>query len=247
MRAAGSPLLRRSEVGLRNAVGPRLAGRIAIAPLYDAAYAGVADAWNLLASYGMERVAERRDGARARDYARAVRWRINPRSGEAYASLGRTIMLADWDWTLSEIALQEGDRARTRATRRRVNGTRICSARSGSEHARSRAVRRNARFAEQRSALVELNAGNQRRESRNADPNSHAACACVGMLTGTPATLVAKSVLEVDPDFAQYWVANLSLDRWATAGQATRRRSRGLRRRMSTPRFAARDDPMPLA
>jgi DNA-binding winged helix-turn-helix (wHTH) protein/Tfp pilus assembly protein PilF len=103
-------LLRRSEEGLRNAVD--LFGRaINLAPAYDAAYVGVADGWSLLASYGMEE--PRTATARARDYARRA-LAINPRSGEAHASLGRTSMLADWDWTVSEsyfkkaIALEPG-------------------------------------------------------------------------------------------------------------------------------------------
>ena len=103
-------LLRRSEEGLRNAVD--LFGRaIELAPAYDAAYVGVADSWSLLASYGMEE--PRTATARARDFARRA-LAINPRSAEAHASLGRTSMLADWDWTLSEsyfkkaIALEPG-------------------------------------------------------------------------------------------------------------------------------------------
>lgn len=91
-------LLRRSEEGLRNAAD-LFSRAIALAPAYDAAHVGVADAWSLLASYGMHEPREAM--ALARDYAgRALA--INPGSAEAHASLGRTSMIADWDWKLSE-------------------------------------------------------------------------------------------------------------------------------------------------
>ena len=91
-------LTRRSEEGLRN--GASLFSRaIEVAPSYDAAYVGVADAWSLLASYGMHEPREAM--TRARENA-ASALAINPGSAEAHASLGRTSMIADWNWQLSE-------------------------------------------------------------------------------------------------------------------------------------------------
>lgn len=91
-------LSRRSEDGLRS--GIELFERaLALDPAYAAAYVGLADASSLLVSYGIE---EPRDAmARAREFAnRALT--INPESSEAHASLGRTAMLADWDWKVAE-------------------------------------------------------------------------------------------------------------------------------------------------
>lgn len=91
-------VLRRTEEGLRSGVD-LFARAIELDPRYEAAYVGLADAWSLLASYGM---VEPRDAlAKARDYAnRALT--LNPESSEAHTSLGRTCMIADWDWKVAE-------------------------------------------------------------------------------------------------------------------------------------------------
>lgn len=91
-------LSRRSEGSLRSATG-LFGNAVALDPGYSPAYVGLADAWSLLSSYGSEdpQIAMRR----ARDYAnRALA--IDPESAEAHASLGRTTMLADWDWQTAE-------------------------------------------------------------------------------------------------------------------------------------------------
>ncbi|MEO7134731.1 MAG: winged helix-turn-helix domain-containing protein [Vicinamibacterales bacterium] len=89
---------RRSEEGLRNAV--ELFNRaISLAPGYDAAYVGAADAWSLLASYGLNEPQSAL--ARSRAFASQA-LTLNPNSAEAHASMGRTAMIAEWDWEASE-------------------------------------------------------------------------------------------------------------------------------------------------
>lgn len=90
--------LRRSEEGLRNAV-ELFSRSIALAPEYDAAYVGAADAWGLLASYGLNE--PRSALARSRAFASQA-LTLNPSSAEAHASLGRTAMIGEWDWEASE-------------------------------------------------------------------------------------------------------------------------------------------------
>lgn len=104
-------LSRRSEGSLRNAVG-LFESAIARNPADSAAYVGLANAWSLLSTYGAEEPT--RAMARSRQFAnRALA--LDPRSAEAHASLGRTTMLVDWDWTTAEshfkkaIALQPRD------------------------------------------------------------------------------------------------------------------------------------------
>ncbi len=91
-------LSRRSEDGLRSAI--RLFERaVERDPGHAAAYVGLADAWSLLASYGVEE--PRTAMGRAREFAnRALA--IDAESPEAHTSLGRTAMLSDWDWALAE-------------------------------------------------------------------------------------------------------------------------------------------------
>jgi DNA-binding winged helix-turn-helix (wHTH) protein/tetratricopeptide (TPR) repeat protein len=101
---------RRTDEGLRLGV-EHFQRAIALSPRYADAYAGMADAWSLLASYGLE---DPREGMpRARDAAnRALA--LNPSLARAHASLGRTAMIFDWDWRTAEwhfgraIALEPG-------------------------------------------------------------------------------------------------------------------------------------------
>ena len=84
---------RRTEEGLRS--GIELFGRaLALDPRYASAHVGLADAWSLLASYGMEE--PRSALQRARDHAtRALQ--LNPGQADAHTSLGRTTMIGNWD------------------------------------------------------------------------------------------------------------------------------------------------------
>ena len=122
--------------------------------------------------------------ARARDYARRA-LAINPRSGEAHASLGRTSMLADWDWTLSEshfkkaIALDPG-------SRNCASMVRVPAQRDG-RHAE--AEREAIRAAE--SDWLSLNAATSVGYVQYAARHFDKAAATL------------RRVLEVDPDFAQ--------------------------------------------
>ena len=91
-------LTRRSEEGLRSAI--ELFGRaVSIDPRHDGALVGLADAWGLLASHGMDE--PRSAMVRAREFAnRALT--INPESADAHRALGRITMIGDWDWTIAE-------------------------------------------------------------------------------------------------------------------------------------------------
>lgn len=91
-------LSRRTEDGLRS--GVELFGRaLALDPRYASAHVGLADAWSLLASYGMEE--PRSALQRARDHAnRALQ--LNPGQADAHTSLGRTTMIGNWDWQTAE-------------------------------------------------------------------------------------------------------------------------------------------------
>jgi DNA-binding winged helix-turn-helix (wHTH) protein/Flp pilus assembly protein TadD len=72
---------------------------IALSPRYADAYVGLADSWSLMCSYGL---VEPREGMpRAREAAnRALT--LDPSLARAHASLGRTTMIFDWDWTTAE-------------------------------------------------------------------------------------------------------------------------------------------------
>lgn len=67
-----------------------------LSPRYAEAHAGLADSWSLMSSYGL--VDPREGMPRARDAAnRALT--LNPSLARAHASIGRTAMIFDWDWT----------------------------------------------------------------------------------------------------------------------------------------------------
>lgn len=93
-----SALSRRSEEGLRSAAN-LFERAISIDPEYAAAYVGLADAWSLLSSYGLEESGEAM--ALSRQFANRALV-IDPASAEAHASLGRTAMLAEWNWQVAE-------------------------------------------------------------------------------------------------------------------------------------------------
>lgn len=91
-------LTRRREEGFRSAVD-LFERAIALDSTYAAAYVGLADAWTLLASYGMEQ--PRPALARGRELAHRALL-LNPESAEAHASLGRSAMIGEWDWATAE-------------------------------------------------------------------------------------------------------------------------------------------------
>lgn len=87
-------LSRRTPEGLRLGV-IHFERAVALSPRYAQAYAGLADGWSLLSSYG---VMDPREGMpRARAAAnRALA--LDPSMAHAHASLARTAMIFDWDW-----------------------------------------------------------------------------------------------------------------------------------------------------
>jgi len=103
-------LSRRTEEGLRSGVA-LFHRALALEPTYASAYVGLADAWSLLASHGMEKPGPALQ--RAREFAeRALT--LAPNDANAHASMGRLTMIGDWDWKKAEnhfqraLELEEG-------------------------------------------------------------------------------------------------------------------------------------------
>jgi DNA-binding winged helix-turn-helix (wHTH) protein/tetratricopeptide (TPR) repeat protein len=91
-------LSRRTEDGLRQSVG-FFEEALRIAPGYAPAYVGLADAYSLLASYGVMDPREAMPKARE---AATHALTLDSGLAEAHASLGRTAMIFDWDWEATE-------------------------------------------------------------------------------------------------------------------------------------------------
>ncbi|HXG88012.1 MAG TPA: tetratricopeptide repeat protein, partial [Vicinamibacterales bacterium] len=88
-------LARRSQESLKVSVG-HFERALSLSPRFAEAYVGLADSWSLMSSYGL--VDPREGMPRARDAAnRALT--LDPLLARAHASLGRTAMIFDWDWT----------------------------------------------------------------------------------------------------------------------------------------------------
>ncbi len=174
-------LSRRNEPSLRSAVG-LFERTMALDPGYAPAYAGAADAWSLLSSYGAE------DSAIASSRARELATRaltLDSTSSEAHASLGRTAMLADWDWKTAEWHFQ-----RALETRSDYSITHQWYAYLLSATGRHAEAEREARKA---AAL---------------DPESLSAATSIGYVLYAArrfdeAKVALQLVIEVDPDFRQ--------------------------------------------
>jgi serine/threonine-protein kinase len=88
----------RTEPGIRGAL-ESFQQAVALDTQFAAAYAGIADAYALLAEHGMQQPAEVIAQARA---AATRALEIDPSLGEAHCSLGLLIAIYDWNWTEAE-------------------------------------------------------------------------------------------------------------------------------------------------
>ena len=174
-------LTRRTQEGMRSGI-TLFERAVALDPGFASAYVGLADAWSLLASYGMEE--PRRALERARTYAnRALA--INPDQADAHASLGRTAMIGDWDWQTAERHFQRAIE---------INGL---SAPTHQWYAYLLSA--SGRHAE---------AEREARRATEIDPTSLNAATSVGYVLYAArrfddAAAALKRVIEVDPDFMQ--------------------------------------------
>ncbi|MFL6354181.1 MAG: tetratricopeptide repeat protein [Bryobacteraceae bacterium] len=88
----------RTESGIREAL-ESFREAVALDTQFAAAYAGIADAYALLAEYGLQQPAEALVQAKA---AARRALEIDPSLGEAHCSLGLLIALHDWKWSEAE-------------------------------------------------------------------------------------------------------------------------------------------------
>jgi len=174
-------LTRRTQDGLRSGI-TLFERAVALDPGFASAYVGLADAWSLLASYGMEEPRQALD--RSRTYAnRALT--INPDQADAHASLGRTAMIRDWDWQVAERHFQRAIAINDRAATTHQWYAYLLSA--------------TGRHAE---------AEREARRATAIDPLSLNAATSVGYVLYAArrfddAAAALKRVIEVDPDFMQ--------------------------------------------
>ena len=174
-------LTRRTQDGLRSGI-TLFERAVALDPGFASAYVGLADAWSLLASYGMEE--PRQALERARTYAsRALT--INPDQADAHASLGRTAMISDWDWQVGERHFQRAIEINDRSAPTHQWYAYLLSA--------------SGRHAE---------AEREARRATEIDPTSLNAATSVGYVLYAArrfddAAAALRRVIEVDPDFMQ--------------------------------------------
>lgn len=174
-------LTRRTQEGMRSGI-TLFERAVAFDPGFASAYVGLADAWSLLASYGMEE--PRQALERSRTYAnRALA--INPDQADAHASLGRTAMISDWDWQVSERHFQRAIEINDRSAPTHQWYAYLLSARG--------------RHAE---------AEREARRATEIDPTSLNAATSVGYVLYAArrfddAAATLRGVIEVDPDFMQ--------------------------------------------
>jgi TolB-like protein/Tfp pilus assembly protein PilF len=88
----------RTESGIREALAS-FEQAVALDPQFAAAHAGIADAYALLAEYGLQQPAEVL--VQAKEAARRA-LDIDPSLGEAHCSLGLLLTLHEWKWTEAE-------------------------------------------------------------------------------------------------------------------------------------------------
>ena len=93
---------------------------IAIDPNYGAAYAGLADCYNMLVVYG--RLQPKEGFPKAKEAATKA-LEIDENSAEAHSSMAFIKFRWDWDRTATEREFQDSDQAEARHTRPRTSGT----------------------------------------------------------------------------------------------------------------------------
>lgn len=89
----------RTESGIRGAL-ESFQQAVALDTQFAAAYAGIADAYALLAEHGLQQPAEVLGGAKA---AALRALEIDPTLGEAHCSLGFLIAITEWNWAEAEV------------------------------------------------------------------------------------------------------------------------------------------------
>ncbi|MGD1079644.1 MAG: winged helix-turn-helix domain-containing protein [Candidatus Sulfotelmatobacter sp.] len=93
---------KRTEDGLRRSIEYFQQATLAD-PQYAAAYAGLADSYTLLSSYGVESAQQAYPNAKAAAY-KALQ--LDPSLGEAYTSLGMVSFYYEWNWQQAERQFQ---------------------------------------------------------------------------------------------------------------------------------------------
>ena len=93
-----SALDRESEVSLRESV-ESFSKALELSPNYAAAHAGLADAYNVMAQYGLTSPREAMEKARTEAH-RAIE--LDPRMAEGHVALAAVLEAYDWDWKAAE-------------------------------------------------------------------------------------------------------------------------------------------------